>query len=86
MTMSQLRPEGRMAGGEINVTVAPSVRISDPRLGVYVHVNDHFAIDTAAAGTAERVVTLLEENFDASLKRSEQIVDHIMSLATNQES
>ena len=86
LTMSQLRPEGRMAGGEINVTVEPSVRISDPRLGVYVHVNDHFAIDTAAAGTAERVVTLLEENFDASLKRSEQIVDHIMSLATNLES
>ena len=85
LTMSQLRPEGRVAGGEINVTVEPSVRISDQRLGVYVRVNDHYAIDAAAVGTAERLVTLLEENFDGSLKRSEEIIDHVMSLAASKE-
>ena len=82
LTMSQLRPGGRAAGGQINVTVEPSKRISDERLGVNVRVNDHYAID-AASGTAERLVTLLEENFDGSLKRSDEIIDQVMSLATN---
>ena len=84
LTMSQLRPDGRPEGGRINVTVEPSARIPD--LGVYVRVNDHYAVDSAATGTAERLMALLEENFDASLKRGEQVIDHVMSLATNRES
>ena len=82
LTMSQLRPEGRAAGGQINVTVEPSKRISDEKLGVYVRVNDHYVID-AASGTAGQVVTRLEENFDGSLERSEEIIDQVISLATS---
>ena len=84
LTMSQLRPDGRAAGGQINVTVEPSARIPGA-LGVYVHVNDHYAIDAGASKTAERLISLLEENFERSLKRSEEIIDQVMSLATNRE-
>lgn len=86
LTMSQLRLDGRAAGGQINVTVEPSKRISDERLGVYVRVNDHYAIDAGASETAERLISLLEENFDGALKRSEEIIDQVMSLATSRES
>ena len=54
LTMSQLRPEGRAAGGQINVTVEPSVQIPDG-MGIYVHVNDHYAVDDAVSGTADKV-------------------------------
>lgn len=80
LTMSQLRPEGRAAGDEINVTVEPSVRIPDG-MGVYVRVNDHYTIDDAVSGTAERLMMLFGENFDGAVKRAEEIIDHIMSLA-----
>ena len=84
LTMSQLRPEGRPAGDQINVIVEPSKRIRDERLGVHVRVNDHYVVE-AAPRTAERLMTVLEENFDGSLKRSEEIVDQVMSLATSRE-
>lgn len=84
LTMSQLRPEGRAAGGQINVTVEPSARIPGA-LGVYVRVNDHYAIDVGASETAERLISLLEENFEGSLKRSEEIIDQVISLAASRE-
>ena len=84
LTMSQLDPPGRAAGGRINVTVEPSNRIGDPRAGIYVCVNDHYPIDEASLATG-RSTGILEENFDASLKRSDDIIDHVMSLAKEQE-
>ncbi len=81
LTMSQLAPGGRPAGGQINVTVEPSNRISNRRTGVYVGVNDHYAINNADLGTAECLIELFEDNFVTSLKRSDDIIDHIMSLA-----
>ncbi len=81
LTMSQLAPQGRPTGGQINVTVEPSKRIGKRRTGVYVRVNDHYAIDNAELGTAGRLMQLFEDNFDTSLKRSDDIIDHIMSLA-----
>ena len=48
-------------------------------------VNDHYAIDNAEPGTAGRLMDLFETNFAASLRRSEQIIDHIMSLTTKRE-
>ena len=83
LTMRQVNPEGRPTGGQINVTVEPSNRIGEGRTGVYVRVNDHYAIDNAELRTAERLMELLEVNFDSSLERSNGIIDHIMSLATN---
>ena len=90
LTMSQFRPAGRPTGGRINVKVEPSVRIPDER-GVYVRINDHYTLgdaeSTAAAdGTrTERLMDMLQKNFDESLKRANMIIDHLMSLATVQE-
>lgn len=81
LTMLQIAPEGRAATDQINVTVEPSARVGEGRLGIYVNVNDHFAIDTAEPGSAERLMELFSGEFDASLKRSEAIIDQIMSLA-----
>lgn len=85
LTMTRLNPEGRPNGGQINVTVEPSHRIGEGRTGVYVRVNDHYAVDNAELGTAERLMELFEDNFDKSLKRSNDIIDHIMSLAKKTE-
>ena len=81
LTMSQINPEGRPKGGRINVKVEPSNKIDQGRLGVDVQVNDHYTIDDASPGAGERLIGLLENNFDTSLNRSNSIVDHIMSLA-----
>ena len=85
LTMSQVDPEGRPKGGRINVKVEPSNRIGQGRLGVYVQVNDHYAINDTSPGTGEHLMRLFEDNFDTSLRRSDDIVDHIMSLAISQE-
>ena len=85
LSMSQIGPPGRAPGGRINVTVEPSNQIDDPRLGVYVGINDHYPIDETSPGTGERLMGVLEENFDVSLRRSEAIIDHVMSLAEEQE-
>ncbi len=78
LRVSQNRPAGRDEGGEINVVVAPSNRVgSSSGTGVFVRINDHFAGD----GNAERLMVTLASEFEASLDQSEQIVDHIMSLA-----
>lgn len=81
LTMSQVNPQGRPVGGRINVTVEPSKRVGQGKLGLYVEVNDHYAMDGSGPKTNTRLIALFENNFEASLKRSETIVDHIMSLA-----
>ena len=81
LTMSRASPQGRPAGDEVNITVEPSTRIAEGRPGVYVRVNDHYADDTRGARSAERLMNLLEKHFAASLQRSNEIIDHIMSLS-----
>ncbi len=81
LTMSQIEPDGRPKGGQINVTVEPSVRVGKGRTGVNVRVNDHYAIENTNLGSAGRLMDLFEGNFDISLERSNGIIDHIMSLA-----
>ena len=81
LTMTQVNPEGRPPGGRVNVTVEPSKRIGNSRRGVYVRINDHYAIENLDNQMAtHEIVRLLEENFDESLRRADQIIDHIMSL------
>ena len=82
--MSQLRPEGRSAGGKINVKVEPSKRLS-PGYGVFVAVNDHYALEDPGPATAERLIAMLLSSFDESLGRSDTIIDHLMSLASHPE-
>lgn len=81
LTMSQLKPDGRPMGGQINITVQPPVRIGEGRIGVYVGVNDHFDIDAESNRDAGNSMRILEREFEISLARSDQIVDHVMSLA-----
>ena len=85
LTMSQVDPEGRPKGGRINVKVEPSNKIGQGRFGIYVNVNDHYAISDTRLGDGEHLMSLFEDNFDTSLRRSDDIVDHIMSLAMSQE-
>lgn len=86
LTMTRIDPEGRPAGGRTNVTVEPSSRIGEGRFGVHVRVNDHHVIDDATSpGAGGPLMELFTNNFEASLERSEGIIDHLMSLATNQE-
>ena len=85
LTMSRVNPEGRPTGGQINVTVEPSNRIRNRRIGVHVRVNDHYAGGNAELETAEHLMELLASNFDTSLERSNGIIDHIMSLAKPKE-
>ena len=81
LRMTRVDPEGRPKGGRINVTVEPSNRIGQGRFGVYVKVNDHYAIDDTSPGAGQRLIRLFEDNFDTSLSRCDGIIDHIMSLA-----
>ena len=85
LRMSQMRPEGRPEGGQINITVEPSSHIGNGRLGVYVLCNDHYAIGSTGSSAAGDSMVFLEKNFEPSLRRSEKIIDHIMSLAPNGE-
>ena len=85
LRMSQLRPAGRPQGSQIHVTVEPSNRIrSGP--GVYVGVNDHYAIDDGAGPEVRgQLMMFLENDFETSIRRSDSIIDHIMSLAAFRE-
>ena len=85
LTMTQINPEGRPTGGQINVRVEPSRRVGGEQKGVYVSVNDHYVINDTDAGTSEYLMGLLENNFEVSLRHSDDIVEHIMSLVNSQQ-
>lgn len=85
LTMAQFRPEGRPSGGQIRVTVEPSARITNRQIGIYVGVNDHYAIGNAGADGRSELLGFLENDFMTSIERSDSIVDHVMSLATDHE-
>ena len=81
LTMTQIDPEGRPQGGQINVTIEPSRRVGGGYLGVYVRINDHFTIEDEKNPTAtSEIVKLLERNFEESLQHADKIIDHLMSL------
>ena len=81
VTMTQVNPTGRAPGGRVNAIVGPSNRIGQERTGVFVEVNDHFALDDTSSQTGKQFMQLIDSNFDESLIRSDRIIDHIMSLA-----
>ena len=81
LRMSQVNIRDRSPGDMINVTVQPSSRIGNGETGIYIEVNDHFAIVDSKGQTAtSEIVNILEERFEDSLRRAEQIIDHVMSL------
>ena len=80
LKMSQLSPKGRPAGSQINITVGPSNRIGGGRPGVYVQVNDQYAVPKDDPQGGQELLRALEDGFESSLTRSESIVDHVLSL------
>ena len=80
LTMAHTRPDGRSPGGQVAVTVEPSVRIGDGRSGIYVRVNDHYTIGSEDLEGRAQLMTFLEDGFESSINRSNGIIDHIMSL------
>ena len=84
LTMTQVGLEDRPPGGQINVTVEPSKQVGDNERGVYVRVNDHYTVEDPKEQTATaNIIDMLERNFETSVRRSEQIIDHVMSLRGN---
>lgn len=82
VTMTQVNPHGRLAGGRINAKVEPSNRIGHGGTGVFVEINDHFALGDTSLETGRQLIQLMGSNFDHSISRSDRIIDHIMSLAS----
>ena len=82
LKMSQLHPKDRPPGSEINITVQPSNRIGSGRIGVFVGVNNHYEVNDVGPRAAASLMELFEKNFDPSLRCSDGIIDHVMSLAT----
>lgn len=82
LTMSQVDIEGRPSDDRINVKVEPSYPIIDQgRTGIYVHVNDHYTTGGTDPGSGECLMEIFEGSFDISVARSDDIADHVMSLA-----
>ncbi len=80
LTMTQVDPERRSKGGRLNVTVEPSRMVGNGRDGIFVRVNDHFVVPDGRDDSTAAVVELLAEHFERSRRRSEEIIDHVMSL------
>ena len=81
LTMTQVNIEGRSPGGRISVTVQPSSRVGQDGTGVYVEVNDHYAVeDPKSRKATSDIIDLLENDFEESVLRSEHIIDNLMSL------
>lgn len=76
-------PDGRPSEDNIGVTVQSSVRTTDKRTGIYVGVNDHCTIMKDDPKAQKRFLESFNKRFDSSIKRSNDIVDQIMSLANN---
>lgn len=81
LTMGQVGPAGRPEKDKIGVTVEPSERIGEERYGVYVCVTDRYTSEGDGAAASKRLMERLHEGFETSLKRSDDIIDHVMSLA-----
>ena len=82
LTMTRVTPPERPASDQINVTVEPSRVVGNGLTGLYVRVNDHFVPGGDSQGGTHTSVTLLEKVFEASLKNSDAVINHIMSLST----
>lgn len=83
LTMSQMKPKvtGRSPNCSMNVTVSPFDRFEDGRIGINVSTNDHYAIENENSQTAtSEIINLLQTNFERSVKQSDRIINHIMSL------
>ena len=69
------RPDG--LDGAVNVRAEPSNRIEN---GLFVEINDHFEVDDTLAKNASAILSIAEEQWAESLRRSDEISRHIGEL------
>jgi hypothetical protein len=77
IVMEQRNLEDRYKG-HIQAKVEPSTKLLD---GITVDINDHYEIENGSnvIGCKE-AISIVKNNFEKSIYRSEKIIDHIMSL------
>ncbi|OHV86219.1 hypothetical protein [Mesorhizobium sp. ORS 3428] len=79
LTIQQKWSDGAFKGS-LNVTVEPSVKIAG-NTGIYVRVNDHCElVDREEIDGTAKLLAFMRNRFDDSIRKSEQIVDQVMSL------
>ena len=77
LVMEQRKLEDRYKG-HIRAKVEPSTAI---KTGICMEVNDHYEVEDAENVIGcDAVISILEEKFDASIERSEWIIDQVMAL------
>lgn len=70
--------------GHFQITIQPSGRLKG-NVGIYAQTNDHYDVGPLTeTGGCTKIMSLLVRNFETSLRRSEQVVDQVMSLADTQ--
>ncbi len=75
LTIVGVRPDN--LDGAVYVRVEPSNRIEN---GLFVEVNDHFEVDDTLARSAKAIRSIAQEQWTESLRRSDDIIQHIGSL------
>lgn len=66
--------------GRYEATVQPSTIIAG-NSGIFINVNHHCElVEVEPSVSADKIIDFLHKNFDDSIRRSEQIIDQIMSL------
>lgn len=80
LTMTQRNLTDR-AHGWFQVKVEPSNVIGGGRTGIYMELNDHYDLGRRAEGASE-IVEIVRTHWEASVEKSESVIDQIMSLQT----
>lgn len=74
ITILAKRPDDRY--GSISITVEPSAKHHP---GVYVAVNDHFAIsETLESSSCPKMLEVLKSSWDACLARADGLINHVL--------
>lgn len=66
-----------------DITVEPSGRMGGGATGIYVGLNDHYEFE--AEKESAPLMQLLSDRFEDSIRRSDRIIDQVMSLSANME-
>jgi hypothetical protein len=84
ITMLQPKIVNKEITGHHQAQVQPSTHLRG-NAGIFMNVNDHYSFkDLQSTVGCEEVMASLSENFDGSIKNSEEIIDQIMSLKDSQ--
>jgi hypothetical protein len=79
LTMQQRGLDDRDQG-HINAKIEPSMALPG-RVGIFMEINDHYELrgQEDVIGSDE-IITMLQNRFEPSIRRSERIIDQIMAL------